>query len=595
MAEIHRTAIDAWQHLVQHGGLELDDRDRDFEESLKSALDPQASNLEEALTTASVDAFCRAFFQLTLPYLDMLREILALFRRAGAREGQQQWNLKVGELDVGLEDFEDWIATWENVDHTFLYPAVDWRGAWDIVSVLARRPSADSDTRWSASVESAPASIQAWLRRYDDGFFDPLPIHLRPGICPPGLEVAAQVAQVGLSQLSNLDRKQLNEHRYRNSWDFDRGDALFIGSLAQNETDFWLRQLVVPMAFIAEEGDGESVQSALEEIAARYPKRAHLQSLPLKMLEKILSLPIWQRRHEFYSVWIGCEIVKDMDGHEIDLHHDNGRMAFGFSEMLLASVRTSRVPVAVYAERRTSVSFVPRGAGRTSAVQPDYSLWEVDRAETCKLAIEVKHYKRSGGKKFAEPLEDYARAHSEAEVLLVTHGPAGQAWAEIDKAVRNRCHVIGRLRPANLKAREELRQKVRECVGEPEAPWSSRRDASVVIAIDISGSMRELLKRESTRELLRDLARQHGAGKLAAVDTEIRDECQATEAAYERLLGSRGGSTSLKQPMAELLTRYDKILLITDHDGLAQAQALPFGALLIHDSDVKVVSVETER
>ena len=55
-APVHRSAPSAWAYLVEHGGLELSDRDDGLADDLVAELDPRAASLQVALHGASVDA-----------------------------------------------------------------------------------------------------------------------------------------------------------------------------------------------------------------------------------------------------------------------------------------------------------------------------------------------------------------------------------------------------------------------------------------------------------------------------------------------------------------------------------------------------------
>ena len=163
-------------------------------------------------------------------------------------------------------------------------------------------------------------------------------------------------------------------------------------------------------------------------------------------LESVLSLPIWKKRYELYSVWIATEIIRALEGHDVKIHHDNGRMDFGFHETEVATVRSSPGPFRLVSERRVPLA-KPKGKGRTAGVQPDHGLWKVEGSEdVCHLAVEVKHYKKEARGKFVDVFEDYARAIPDGEVYLVNHGPTGRA---IQRRVEGSLRSVPRHRKAD--------------------------------------------------------------------------------------------------------------------------------------------------
>ena len=57
------------------------------------------------------------------------------------------------------------------------------------------------------------------------------------------------------------------------------------------------------------------------ELAARYGRmgrRLVNADVEVADLEKLLSLPAWQKRHELYGVWVATEMLASVEDHEID-------------------------------------------------------------------------------------------------------------------------------------------------------------------------------------------------------------------------------------------------------------------------------------
>ena len=118
-------------------------------------------------------------------------------------------------------------------------------------------------------------------------------------------------------------------------------------------------------------------------------------------------------------------MISALKFHDVQLHHNDGCMEFGFQETVVATIPSSPGPFRLISERKSPLSN-PRGEGRKGNVQPDYGLWtEVDEKDVCRMVVEVKHYKESAKRKFLDVFEDYARALADAEIFLVNHGPSG--------------------------------------------------------------------------------------------------------------------------------------------------------------------------
>ena len=262
----------------------------------------------------------------------------------------------------------------------------------------------------------------------------------------------------------------------------------------------------------------------LQDEYARYPRKKIGARIGIAELLSYLSLPIWQKRHELYAVWIATEIVNALPDHVCEIQHQEGKIVFAFRETIVARVKSAWPPVQLISERRVPL-VDPVGKGRSCNVQPDYGLWrrKNDR-ETCGLVIEVKHYKRSASLSFGEVLTDYARAFLEAEIYLVNHGPIGNAMSSVPHELSARCHTIASLTAQEVSARDELRKAVRKYVGEP-VPWIAQKaragPTDSVLAVDVSGSMLSYLGRADFLDFIREVV--DGRFAMAAlIDTTVR-------------------------------------------------------------------------
>ena len=345
-------------------------------------------------------------------------------------------------------------------------------------------------------------------------------------------------------------------------------------SIAQNETDYWLRSFVIALSAAANhlpKPELAELGQKLDAITSKLPLTPFDVEVSLAQLEKVLSLPIWEKRHELYSVWIATEMVRalDEDGHQVELHHEKGRIAFAFHETLIATVHSSPGPFTLVSELRSPL-LNPQGEGRTAGVQPDHALWTKERGkEICRMVVEAKHYKKSAKGKFQDVFEDYARAFPQAEVYLVNHGPPGKSSLEISSAVRDRCHPINELTSIATEAKNELAKAIRQCVGQPIAAWpvSHGGTTDTVVAIDVSGSMRPALSLDEMEALIRQLIAKERPSELVAIASTVVSSWPPTKAGFTGLIAEEGDSTALALPVDSLLKRAKRVVIVTDQGG----------------------------
>jgi len=577
---IHRDPVSAWRHLCDLGGIELDGRDEGLDQRIQNNLNPGAASFEDALSSATTDSFARAFFASLHPYVEMFRDILDFFEHADATKGESQWTIQVDQVDLDLEHFRHWLASWDSLAKTDVsVPAIDSKAVWNLLRTLQDRKPVGKEIQLSFrnDILDVADDVRAWVTAYDSDEYRALPQSLLPPNCPPQLSATASIAFAAIQRLLDLGlrpstRKQLyDDHRVAG----DPSDGLEFWTIAQNETDYWLRTFVVALSAAAtslDKSELDSLGSDLDEITGKFPLRPFQVDVSIGDLDSVLSLPIWKKRYDLYSVWIATEALRALIGHDIEIHHDNGRIAFAFKETLVAAIHSSSGPFRLISERRIPLEN-PQGKGRKEGVQPDHGLWTVELGEeVCKMAIEVKHYKSSSKAKFVDVFEDYARAVPDGDVYLVNHGPAGNAVYEVSRSVRDRCNAIGHLTSSNQEARREFGTAVRNCVGEPivRCPTASQTSSgSAALLFDVSGSMTTRLQSDAMAAFAKSLAESELPSRLVAADTSIIGEWDTSESGLAELLRTRGGSTNLSDPVSELLNTYESVIVVTDSGGVS--------------------------
>ena len=189
------------------------------------------------------------------------------------------------------------------------------------------------------------------------------------------------------------------------------------------------------------------------------------ESLERSFLD-LINLPVWQRRHEVYAVWVGSRIMRALPDHPRKWHPDGDTLCFPFSGAHLATLESGLGDVHFWTEKRTSLGGATGVFGR-KAIQPDFRLMSVPvhRVDATALVVECKQYKRGVSSWFAGTLDDYALGCPSASVVLVNYGDvADGTLTRVDPSRRDRCRVISKMRPDNPEALALFNQSVQAAI-----------------------------------------------------------------------------------------------------------------------------------
>ncbi len=577
---INRSAADAWSQLVKSGALDIDGRDKEFAETVCKMLDPTAADLADALAKATTDQLIKVFFRALQPFSEMYREILRFFKTAGAKYGRDQWRIGITDEHLELSDFEDFLRMWDGVPGEIDVPAVGQEDfgvvwlAWEAYPQLGNL--ANRAAREPA--ELGIADVDQWLIDYRSGQINPLPLWVLSKQQDAGFrELAAMVATVHESLVAFSQNRAILRSQF--DWQTLKGsDAFSVNHLAFLDTDNWLGTAVAGLALtvgIAPENRNR-IGRVLRNTLDGLPTRKLNASVSLNDLDRFLSLPVWQKRHEIYAVWLFSEMAVAANEHDLEIHHDQGRIAFEFREARLATVTSARPPIDMITERRSPVAN-PVGAGRTANVQPDFGIWARDPgSERCVLVVEVKHYKRTEKRSFSEVMTDYATAHPDARIVLVNYGPIGDILDRISLSATGRCTTIEHLTALNRTAREEFRELVRKVIGRPVRAAlviGGTTRAKSAVAVDVSPSMAPVLSDPRFISALAAIAVTPRASEIFPIDRRVHTAI-SVDGAVERLRCIQGDINALEGPVTELLGTYEEVIVFTDRDGLNDLSAL---------------------
>ena len=140
-----------------------------------------------------MEAFVEALFRAVEPFPMMFGDILRFFESAGAREGQGQWRLVIGDVLFDLRHFEEFEREWRSMDCEFDVPAVSGHEAFlpNTVRNELERVEYLLDTRAPLSGQTTRDSdVDTWLVAYDADQYAPFPASLLPERLPAGLDDA---------------------------------------------------------------------------------------------------------------------------------------------------------------------------------------------------------------------------------------------------------------------------------------------------------------------------------------------------------------------------------------------------------------------
>jgi|SanBayMetagenome_1026888.scaffolds.fasta_scaffold19143_1 hypothetical protein len=483
ISKLLHSASDVWKFLKEQGGLNTDKYDVDLVEELKEKLASSSqSNLEDILENISIEDFIVAFFQTVQPYVEMMSDLLCMFEKAGAKQTNKNlaisfdFGKNIPELKFDLSHFKNFIEVWKRVSEVYLANEWDVETIWKLNNLL-RENSGDTQN----------LDLQTWLDQYSEQKVWPdlqLPAP-RSGdldldktlakVWKVWSEVVTETSKYGKERkilqnigfgrpenLSESEQKILQEEQVR--WPAKL--------LAQIDSDNWSASLAEGAYVKAERisklephsSEATELQKKLENLFTKVAKVEVKGETLIQQLQEFLQLPLWQHRHELYSVWIATQILNSLEDYSTRIHQVDGTLKFSFSGTHFATVDDFEPSLHIWTELRSPLKN-PIGKGRSKSIQPDYSLVvdPITSPESSLLVIECKQYYKASAKNFSSALSDYARGRPNAHIILVNYGPANQnILDEVDATVRNRTHIIGMMRPGSIAFQAEFKKLIKD-------------------------------------------------------------------------------------------------------------------------------------
>ena len=478
-----------WLYLKHQGGLDTKSYDEGLEQDIRSHLSlPDKGRLEDLLrsTATSVETFLFAFFKTIQPYAEMTSDLLRMFEEAGATQSNSNlavrfdFGTELPELSFDLAHFRQWNEVWSRVAGVFLVNVWDYQTIWELNGALrTMRP------------QVAHPTAKQWVTEYGEFRVWPKLQLQAPRAGEKQLDDVLQRAWwvwmtvVAESARYGDSRDDLRRQRNRPN---EQGEFAKLSEnnrrrwspefLASIDSDGWAgsfasgaydrAECISTLPPAEKRAAAEELKSALERVFDQVRQEEMQGEALLQSLQDFLQLPVWRRRHELYSTWVGSQIIDACEDYGVRIHQVDGALLLSFAGTHLATLTRGEPTMHIWAELRSPLGH-PIGKGRKRSIQPDYSVIgdPITAPELSILEIECKQYKTASAKNFCDALTDYATGRPRAHVVLVNYGHAKESLLDgVDPSLRGRTSLVGLMRPGSSEAQSRFRDIVSKVLSE---------------------------------------------------------------------------------------------------------------------------------
>jgi hypothetical protein len=478
-----KETLDLWKYLKSNGGLDIKNYDYSIIEELQRELSlPIGKDFDKQLKDEdiTIENFIIAFFKVVEPFSEMMSDLLLMFEKAGAKTTNNNLDIEFdfdnakSDLKFDLENFRKWINVWRSVKNKYNANLWDTKSIWSLSRIFGDR-----------NYRSQNRELKKWLLEYYEMKLWPDFLINLPKCSNPYLSQLINRAWnlwltiIKESAKLTKDRKILHEKYLHNREIHEQNENKYSWNpslLAQIDHDCWSGSFAERVFSTIEELENldpiskqeysSHLVKDLENIFSEIPTIELEEDIIVNDLKDFLSLPIWQKRYELYSVWVSSQIIESLKDNSYRVHTYNERILFSFSGTHLATFDNFSPRLHIWSELRSPLEN-PVGKGRTKAIQPDYSLITdpVTNFETSILVIECKQYKTPSKKNFVNALTDYANGRINSNVILVNYGKINdEILKEIPIELRNRTFLIGNMRPMSSESISRFKEIVRETI-----------------------------------------------------------------------------------------------------------------------------------
>ncbi|MCD9576245.1 hypothetical protein [Flavobacterium soyae] len=600
-------AAKLWKFLVDMGGIDSNYYDKE----IFNAEDPELNlyallgipnkfeSIEQNLAAGGVtiETFLQVLLKALHPYSQMMSEICIFFEKYQLKYAKNNIQIKFNfdisdneSFKFNLENFRESLKQIETVEQNIFYYEI----TINKLSVLYEILNSDSK---NVSSNEARLWIEAYFIDNEKGIFSlpnvPAPItgHVR---LDNNLNALMDIWRsfVGSCRMYGTTVKDFrNAVRSSPKSSINRDDNLLADKwlLYYAELDYWpkifLEQLFgkiqeIKNLHIAEHNAAfDKFSEKLDEFLSslnQNRKTVKRKQLTEKLLD-LLSLPIWKYRYELYAVWILTVIDRVFTDYEVDLHHEEGKLALLFKETHIATIKTARGLLELWSEVRSPLKN-PSSKKRVSGIQPDYRIFysgDLSVPQEHLTAIEVKQYRRSSNKNFREALNDYAAGLPKAFIFLVNYGPVSK---NISLDYPERSIFLGQIKPSGVEVDNFVKQlsiimpKIDEHTADAKDYLKTPElvifyDCPIdLIYVDVSGSLNTIEYKTFLQTILNDLVRSGQIQRLIAVDSSIQKEWLNPDlnSVKELIKMDYNGGTDFGRIVR---AHSQKTLIITDSEG----------------------------
>jgi hypothetical protein len=609
LKDLLNTSWEIWDYLREKAGLDVKTYDLQIVEELctQMGIPLPCKDIKRELQNRNIspELFIGAFFKAIQPYAQMMTDLCVFFYLYGIKRTKEEMKILfdfgkgVEDLGFDLKHFREILWKYRRIsDYVAIY-GWNHETLWDLAGIFREF--------WQYSCQDPKADD--WLRNYEEkGKFNlPLPILPITGIqeidlwlqrvwqvwttivleCRKhgpnrdDLRKHAEVEQKVFPELVKEEREESYESivRFKELSSFKDWDAKTLFHL---DHDRWpgsmfrgLFGFTEQLLKISEDKRIKEAQSLIQKVQELFSDLFYWEGERetfIKEFFELLNLPIWNRRHELYQTWVLTQVDKALSNYQRTIYHVNGALILKFSGTHIGTVETEKGRIHIWSELRSPLAN-PVGEGRKGHIQPDYSLTfePVTAPSQTVVAIECKQYRKANPQNFADALIDYARGRPNAKVLLVNYSDIPEKILDrIDNNLKARTLTVGNFRPDKLQEMEIFKHIVLEAlpkaIVKKEVRESLKERQFDLIAVDISGSMENILGGENVLKILQMIIDFSPSAKLLAIDTVMKKEWANAGAGLQELLAlPRNGGTDL--PKA--LSNYDleRAVILTDNDG----------------------------
>jgi uncharacterized protein YfaP (DUF2135 family) len=468
-----KTGAELWSQLVQRAGLDLRRYDSAVEVAFRKNLRlPEKGNVVRYLEARKVEPepVLGAFFGALQPFVYMFKDILDLVEAAGKTEGKEnllvEFDFEEGKkFKLDLNSFRQQVEYFRTVIRPIIVERWDYHRFWALWSAFGEDVSGYPD-----------AELKDWADQYYDGTWPERDLGVPKFDNPLLAEYVTHAWKVRHATIEAARRISPRRDGLRGAAgglnELEVADGLIEQSdgvaafLSHLHSDHWALSIASKayMRAIQARLDPTSVDRLVKSLSGVLndpPPLRRDAEVVITEIQEFLSLPIWKRRYELYSIWVLTQIINALGGpRKFQFMIEGEVFHIPFSAKLIAVLQDMQPDVNVWSEVRYALA-KPIGKTRKAGMQPDYSL-AVDTQVPPKEAfalVECKQYLRASVKNFQAAVIDYANGQPNANVALVNYGPASSSILNgVPVALSGRIKIIGNLRPLREDSEREFRE-----------------------------------------------------------------------------------------------------------------------------------------